>query len=331
MRSDDELGRMLRSADPVKDLADPEDYAWMRDTITRAEPRQTAARARRTFTWPGGVLSLGAVAVLVALVFIVFMPTQHAALARTPRSLDFRHTGQTNSEVLRMAQTSLQESKHSAITTPERRTVSYGWYLHLDHDAQQTATGVISPEITTYDWNGDQSGQVRIVAGKSYWIDGSTDPLPHAAPKPGTVLSDMSFSAGSFGAPTADPPPAKAGEMNSWLIAMGLPEDATGADYMTTIQRAMTYWTLTNEQHAEMLQLLLHQANVRVLGTTTDRTGRPVVGVAADSTSSPGNRIITLISATTGRIVGMETIRTAPIEGLPMGSVTAYTTWENTE
>lgn len=328
MRSDDELERMLRIADPVKDLANPDDYRWMRDEITResvTRPRRHAPRP-----WSLGVVPLSAIAALLAFVFIVFTPTQHAAIARTPRPLDFHHTDQTTSEVLVMAQSALQ-NRGDNNRTALRHTVAQGWYLHFDHDAAQEATGVISPEITTYDWSDDQSGRVTIVAGEPYRIDGSASPLPDDVRKPGTVLSDMSFSAGSFGAPTVEPPPDDEGGMQAWLGAMGLPEQPTAADFMTTIQRAMTYWTLTDRQHSAILQLLLHQPNVRLLGTTNDRAGRQVVGVAADSTSAPGNRTITLISATTGRIVGMETVRTTPLDGLPVGAVTSYTIWENTK
>lgn len=216
-----------------------------------------------------------------------------------------------------------------SLREPRREAISTGWYLQVDRHDDATTTALISPQVTALKWAPDQSGHLTVFAGSSYWADGSDDPLPTTdTPIAGTLLTEMAIPAGTLGAPTIEPPGSTVGEMGAWLCVMGLPTDASAADLIDSINLAMSYWTMTNQQHSLLLQLLLQRDDVQVVGTSIDRAGRPVIGVAADSARFPGTRRLLLISADTGRIVAEEVLRITPDGDLSAGSVILYTLWD---
>jgi hypothetical protein len=324
---DDELDELFRRLDPA---TTPEDAPLtvaqlaLRDRITGAGKLKAGRAWSRPLWWS---IMLPAIATtVIALVVIFSFTSTPRAIALTPPPLQFTGTGESPREVLAAAEHALKEGP---AVEAERATSSTGWYLQVDEHEHAKTTAVIAPQVTTIRWAPDQSGEVTIVAGKAYWADESDNPIPPAeSPAPGTVISQMTIPAGELGAPTVDPPGTTAAEMSEWLTAMGLPADADAADLIDTINLAMTYWTMTNEQHALLLQQLLEREDVTVVGTGTDRSGRDVVGVTADSTRFPGTRRLLLISTDTGRIVAEENLRTAPHGALPAGSVISYTLWE---
>lgn len=323
---DDELGAMLRDLDPA---VTPEDASLtvaqlaMRDRITGVIKPTTLSRRSPLIWW--STLVPAVATVVIALVVALSLTSVPRAVALTPSPLTFTKNGQTAREVLAVAQHTL-DAKDSP-EAPVRGSETTGWYMQVDDD-NGTTTVAISPQITTVQWKPDQSGRVTIIAGTPYWADGSdTDVPPTDAPAAGAVLSDMTMPAGNFQAPSIDPPPTTAPAMTAWLTVFGLPTDADSADLIDTITYAMSYWTMTNHQHAILLQLLLHRDDVRVEGTGTDRAGRSVIGVSSDSNRFPGSRRLLLISTVTGRIVAEENLRTAPQGKLPAGSVISYTLW----
>jgi hypothetical protein len=325
---DDAVEDLLRRADPAHtDLDTPLTAAQItaRDRITASTTLPSRHLPRRPLLW-GILLPVTAVAV-VALFVIVNITSAPRASALTPPPLTFTSTGQTPKDVLAVAERTLAKSKSPA--SAARFSQATGWYAQLaanEHNEITSAT--IAPQITTLEWDADLSGRLCIVAGTPYWADGATNPIPaHVAPTPGTVILDTTFTAGGVTAPTANPPGETVAEMQAWLTEFGLPADADAADLIGTINQVLSYWTLTNEQHALLLQILLGRDDVTVLGTGKDRAGRPVTGIAADSRRSPGSRELLLISAGTGRIIANETMRTTKTGALPAGSVTSYTLW----
>ena len=71
--------------------------------------------------------------------------------------------------------------------------------------------------------------------------------------------------------------------------------------------------------------------DLEVLGSTTDRLGRPVVGIAAPGR---GDQTATLlVSAESGRIVGIERSVLNDVKDLmvPAGTVVSYILWEDSE
>ncbi|WP_457101783.1 hypothetical protein [Microbacterium sp. P5_E9] len=323
---DDELGALLRRLDPA---LTPEDtpltvaQVVLRDRITGAVAPAPARRRSPLLWWSAVIPALATV--VVALVVVFSLVSVPRAVALTPTPVTFTDTGQTAKDVLALAQHALVSDGSPA--DPQRESTATGWYLQIDEHQGET-TVAISPQVTTLRWEPDQSGHVTVVAGTPYWADGSDNPIPPAdAPSAGTFISDMTIPAGAFGAPTVDPPGATEAEMSAWLMTLGLPADADAADLIDTINLAMSYWTMTNQQHAVLLDLLLNRDDVEVAGTGTDRAGRPVIGITADSTRFPGTRRLLLIATDTGRIVAEEVLRTTAEGKLPAGSVISYTLW----
>jgi len=323
---DDELAERLRRLDPaITPQNTPLTAAQLaiRDRITGATAIPSKRLSyRRPLWWSAGIPALATFMVTLVVLFS-FNPTPKA-VALTPAPLTFTNTGQSAVELLAAAKHALEERSP---VKAERATTSTGWYLQVEHQ-DATSTVVISPQVTTMRWRPDQSGEVLVVAGVPYWADGAQQPIPSADyVPPGTVISQMTVPAGEWGAPTVDPPGATIAEMTEWLQAMGLPVDADAADLIDTINLAMSYWTLTNQQHATLLHLLLSREDIEVVGTGLDRAGREVTAVAADSGRFAGTRRILLISSDTGRIVAEEVVRTTPDGDLPAGSVISYTLW----
>jgi len=288
---------------------------------------------RRSGSWRrwslGGVSAIIAVCAVILLVIVPILIRPAAAAAFTPPPLDYSEPTQTNEELLMMATTQL--SRASGPPFAARAADYSGWYLQVDNLPDAKTRVAISPQVTTFAWNEDRSGALKVVAGEPYWADGSIGNVPPtAAPLPGDVLTDVTFAPGEFDIPSVQPPGVAAAEMIATLTDIGLPADYDAFTLVETTNRLMTFWTLTNEQHSVILNLLLQREDVKVLGETTDRAGREVIGVAAESTAGSGLRDTLLISTHTGRIVGMETSRTTPIDGIPAGAVVAYTVWKDT-
>lgn len=324
--ADDDLAAAMRAIDPART---PElgtltpAQLTIRDGITASGSSRPARR--RPALWLATALPAAAVLVVALIVVFTFAPVRPAAAALKP--LKFTSTGQTNQEVLDMARAAL-ETNPTGPAEAERGSVSLGWYAHIDNPGEPGQRVAISPEITTYQWDADQSGQITVVAAKPFWSDGSAGAIPSDdAPPEGTVISDTNFTAGSFYVPVLDPPPTSQEAMLTWLGRMTLSEDPDGADLMDAVATSFNFWTMTDDQQALLLNILLARDDVSVLGTTKDRIGRDVIGIGADSTRYPGVRRALLISQETGRITGMETFRTAAGENLPAGFVSDYTLW----
>lgn len=324
---DREFEALLRSADPARTLHDQpftvRELATMERIIASPAPKTRASRIERARLSLVGSALIAFVAVVA--VVLALSPTQ-TAVALTPPPLDFTPTGFSAQEVLQMSIDELRSQP--AEGAARRHTESLGWYLHLDHIGEETRIASISPEVTTVTWHPDQSGRVTIVAADSSQIDGATGGIPQDSQPPGAVLSDMRLSPGTFDAPTTEPPPTTLAGMRSWLQKMGLSEDPGAADYMHAAETAMFYWTLTDRQHSLILELIQQCDDVATLGRAFDRKGREVWGMAAVSTMSPNFRTLLLVSTASGRIVGIEAMLTAPVDGIPAGAVTSYTLWE---
>jgi hypothetical protein len=210
-----------------------------------------------------------------------------------------------------------------------RGASSLGWYLAIDTDETGERSATISPQVTRITWNEDRSGRVLVVAGEPYFADGSdVTPSDSDAPPAGTVLQDMVFGPGEMQVPPVEPTGASAQEMRTLLEGLGMPPDADAGSVMDGISSAFSWWTLSDAQHAGLLELLAGSGELEVLGAGEDRVGRAVTAVTAASTVHPDIRNILLISADTGRIVGMESVRLTADGDIPAGSVIAYTSWD---
>lgn len=103
------------------------------------------------------------------------------------------------------------------------------------------------------------------------------------------------------------------------------------ADHLYGITALLNTWTVPDDVHAAMLTILANDADTEVLGTTTDRAGRPAVGLRATSHATPWFDVIALVSTETGRIIGVEEVYNGLKDELsiPTGTITSYTLWES--
>ncbi|KEP73849.1 hypothetical protein HR12_35265, partial [Microbacterium sp. SUBG005] len=85
-------------------------------------------------------------------------------------------------------------------------------------------------------------------------------------------------------------------------------------------------WTLDDAQQSALLDVVADAPGLRVLGTTEDRVGREVVGLAGIPSASENTDVTLLLSTATGRIVGFESALIAANTelDLPAGSLTEY-------
>ncbi len=325
---DDDLGRLLRAANPVP--VDPDERPSLRalgirDRIVAAGPVHAAVpvgnsrRLRRR--WAAVVVPMFAVAAAIVAVVLAIVPVPQAAVAVTPRPLEFTPIGQPIGAIVTDAQSTLGAGGGPA--EPVREVVTVGWYYQVDDLDTDAPSQVISPQVTTLTWAEDLSGSTRTVAGTPYWADGATDPVPQAVAPPGTLIWEMTFAAGEFQVWTVDPPGDTVEAMRATLAENGLAEPASAFDVLDSIETLMQTWTLTNAQHAALLQIVADTPGIDVLGATTDRAGRPVIGISATNPRGP-SELHLFISRDTGRIVGSETYTTAADGPFPADAIISY-------
>ena len=326
--NDEHIVRLLRaSAPPVR----PDDealtmrqHALMERIMTEPPPR----RQRRRLAALIGAPLVAFVSVL-AVIFAVVQPFgTSAAVAYGPAPLVYTATGQTAEDAVQDASALLAQTQGGEA---ERRAAFTSWNLTVNEDGRGVRTAFVSPSETELTWAEDLSGSLLVVAGEPYAADGAAGQAPpDEAPTSGTVLDDRTFAPGEYPVFLPDGGSMGAAEIAT-LMSDYAGEDGRGGDAMLAIQSLLTEWTLTDAQHAAMLQSLLTYDDLEVLGSTTDRLGRAVVGIAAPGR---GDQTATLlVSADSGRIVGIERSVLNDDEDLmvPAGTVVSYILWEDSE
>ena len=298
---------------------------------TPTAPRFVTERPRRRVASWRLARPLAAMFVLIAVLALVvpvtMMPSR--AVVSTPPRLALQNANVSLQEVVDMSISEL--AADSGLAMPARGSRSIGWYL----DATVTADGessVIAPQERIVQWGEDLSGKVTLVAGTPYVAGDDADSVPAgSAAEPGTILSELSSEAGEFYVPAPEPPPSDLAGMRDFLGEFGYPmEPLRAGDVVLAVDSAFQFWTLTNAQHAAILQLIEQAGDAEVAGTGVDRMGRAVIALKVTNPHVEGTDFLLLISSDTGRIVGIETILTKPTTkpALPAGAVVAYTLWE---
>lgn len=267
------------------------------------------------------MLSAAAALAVIAVAAVTFLVPRTPASAVTPVPIVFTGGG-TLTEIADAAAEALAESAGPA--APLRSSHTVMWGLAVDADAQRSE---IVPQVTTLRWDEDLSGSFLAVAGEAYWPDGSAPAGEGSTSLPGEVISEMEFAPGEYGTPVVALPGESREDVLALLTAFGLPESPMASDVVQAMTGAFDHWTLTNEQHAELLSILVETGGLTVLGLGTDRAGREVVGVEMKSIF-PGVMDVVLISAETGRIVGVESKRVTPDGIVPAGAVISYRMWD---
>lgn len=325
---DDELGRLLAASNPASTPTEAPLSVRQRALMERIVTETPAPhRSLSRFA----LLAAAPVAAMLAIVFIAVTVLQpfaaSPAAAFGPPALVFEPTNMTLNEVVRVSREQLDQSL--GVDEPVRQATSTAWNLNVSEDGTAARTTVVAPTVTELSWMEDLSGTWRVVAGQPYLAEGEGDLASSDAPEAGAVLDERVFGPGEFPAqiPNAgDLEPARLGE----LLSAFAPDSARAGDAFLALHAVLNEWTLTSAQHSAFLARFLEYDNLTVLGTTTDRSGRAVIGLEGP-TNRPGQSATLLISTATGRIIGLEVTVTDgdnPLK-VPSGTVISYTLWED--
>lgn len=302
----------------------------------RTGRRSSPGSARRPRSAPrGGIWSrlalsgfaVAAAAVVVAVVAPLFAPTSATAL--TPPPLEFRPVDRSVSEAVADAQRLLTDGDGPA--EPVREAEYVGWFSQIAPDEPAPENVVIVPQEVRLAWQPDLSATQRVTAGTPFWADADRESaLPADTPEPGALLAEDTFAAGEFAVPDVAAPGDTPEELLSVLTVLGAPADGSDAvALIDAVDALMSLWTLTDAQQAALLSLVADAEGVDVRGAATDRAGREVLALTATSPAYGGVSRELLISADSGRIVGLESARTTPAPPLRAGDVISYKLWKD--
>ncbi|HWV48545.1 MAG TPA: hypothetical protein VN035_03730, partial [Microbacterium sp.] len=253
-----------------------------------------------------------------AVVFGLALPAGQA-VAVTPAPLSFTDAG-TTQQIVERSTALLAEDQGPA--EPQRSVETAVWALAVDVDEQQMA---VVPQFSTLTWNEDLSGSLVTVAGESYWPSDAQDASAEAIPGD-TVLVDLQMAPGEFATPVAAAPGDSAEDVLAMLMAYGMPAEPDASQLVDSLVTALDQWTLTDAQHAVLLEMLKAEDGVSVLGASTDRLGRPVYALSVPA-AGDGTDETVLISTESGRIVGVETEQASADGIIPEGAVVMYNLW----
>ncbi|UPL10591.1 hypothetical protein [Microbacterium sufflavum] len=323
--SDTELDRLFRAANPAPRTTDDSGLTAaeiaIREGIIRGDYRPQRRRRRPALVWAGVVTATAAVAAATVVAVSVLVPTQ-PAVALTPPALHYTAAG-TAAEVFADAERTLMVDAAVA-QAPVVHSVSWNWSVDLADEHVE-----VVPQEITLEWGPGQPTVSTIVAGEPYWPDGERPDGIAASPyAPGELIDTVALSPEEFALPTAVAglSGSSRAELDAALGAFGATSASSSGELLAAITGLLQYWTLTDAQHAALLELLDEAGGVTVRGETTDRLGRDVIGVQV-SLVVPERVETAFISVESGRIVGVESELVAPLEGLPAG-VVSYTMWD---
>lgn len=318
--SDDEIDRLFRAANPAAKPADQlsAQAVAVRESIIRGTYAPT--RERRGWVWGRFAVALAAIVAIVIVATNVLAPKQ--AVALTPPPLEYTNP-QPLSEAVHEAKTRLESS---APVKQERRVSSLVWGWSIDM-AKERVESV--PQVITFEWAPETGSRSTIVAGEPYWPEGVRPEGINKSPyEPGDIITEL------VTAPEDLSIPAEVVNLNDGsresvdkaLTSLGATSSSSSGEILVVIGRLLSYWTLTNEQHAALIDRLVEAGGVTVMGESMDRLGRDVVGLrVTDPTTDYQDTV--LLSRDTGRIVGMENEMTVAQDFIPAG-VVGYTLWD---
>lgn len=313
--TDDELDRLLTAAVPARTPIDAKPDAEaiaMLERIMATDPHPHRRRNRVV-----GVLAGLAAAVTAAVIGVnVIVPTG-AAVAGSPQPLDFAGAS-TVAETIGDAQAALASAPGPA--EPARLVRSATWSFNIDVDND---TAVVVPQLVTLQWESDQSGRVTVIDGTPYDPSDASANVSAEVTSSGRVSMDLKMAPGEFATPVVEPPGSTPEAIRSALVAFGMPAEPTASDVVMAASSLLEQWTLTNEQESQILALLDEADGATALGATTDRLGRDVVGLRVTSADGGASDVV-LLSADTGRIVGIERTNIHEDDILPAGAVIGY-------
>ncbi|MFJ2551747.1 hypothetical protein [Microbacterium sp. NPDC087591] len=322
----DELDRLFRAAHP----APPQDHEALsaahialREDIIRGavRPRRHRQRPRRTLLWAGLTTAVATVVAAAVIAVNVLSPTGQA-VALTPPPLEYRPSGSLSDVV--------DDAEQALLAPPDIQqesrvhSVSWGWSVDVAQDHVE-----VVPQDITFVWAPGETATSTIVAGDPYWSDAErpADVEPSEY-QPGDLIDEVVIPPEDFTLPAAAATLSGSSreDLEPALAAFGATPASSSGELLSAIAGLMQYWTLSDAQHATLLRLLIDTGDVHVLGETTDRLGRDVIGLRVAS-ATPERVDTVFVSIESGRIVGTESELIEPLDTLPVG-VISYTMWD---
>ncbi|MDU0346750.1 hypothetical protein RWH44_13690 [Microbacterium sp. KSW2-29] len=322
--TDDDLARALRRMDPAETPLDAPLPLDAERRLRQILDRPPVRRRRPALAWTSAAAAV--VVILTIVTGVLWMPGTSAS-ALTPKPLVYTAvpSGTGAAEVIAQAQERLAAGEGDVAA--ERRSLSLGWYFSASPDGAEAT--VFRREWVDLRWNEDFSGSVVTTAAEATNADGDT--VPNVDPAPGTVVGEMRYVRNQFRPLSPAPPDASAEAMRALLTtATGATEALNAGDALVGVRSVQGEWTLSNAQQSALLDVVAASPGLRALGTTEDRLGRAVVGLAGIPSVTANTEVTLLLSTETGRIVGFESalIDANTDLDLPAGSLTEYALWD---
>lgn len=322
--TDDDLARALRRMDPAETPLDAPLPLDAERRLRQILDRPPVRRRRPALAWTSAAAAV--VVILTIVTGVLWMPGTSAS-ALTPKPLVYTAvpSGTGAAEVIAQAQERLAAGDGEVAA--ERRSLSLGWYFSASPDGAEAT--VFRREWVDLRWNEDFSGSVVTTAAEATNADGDT--VPNVDPAPGTVVGEMRYVRNQFRPLSPAPPDASAEAMRALLTtATGATEALNAGDALVGVRSVQGEWTLSNAQQSALLDVVAASPGLRALGTTEDRLGRAVVGLAGIPSVTANTEVTLLLSTETGRIVGFESalIDANTDLDLPAGSLTEYALWD---
>lgn len=322
--TDDDLARALRRMDPAETPLDAPLPLDAERRLRQILDRPPVRRRRPALAWTSAAAAV--VVILTIVTGVLWMPGTSAS-ALTPKPLVYTAvpSGTGAAEVIAQAQERLAAGEGDVAA--ERRSLSLGWYFSASPDGAEAT--VFRREWVDLRWNEDFSGSVVTTAAEATNADGDT--VPNVDPAPGTVVGEMRYVRNQFRPLSPAPPDASAEAMRALLTtATGAAEDLNAGDALVGVRSVQGEWTLSNAQQSALLDVVAASPGLRALGTTEDRLGRAVVGLAGIPSVTANTEVTLLLSTETGRIIGFESalIDANTDLDLPAGSLTEYALWD---
>ena len=319
-RDEDLLRPFLSEMDSARTARDAETPAFLLDLRERLESERSAipaltSRPRARVRW----MLAAAAAVVVTTVTLALTLGSPQAEATSPVPLSFSAPASTQQVVTDAVH---KLSSPEGVASPQRRVRAISWAISIEDGELR---GPVVPQFVALDWDTDLSGQSVIVRGRTESVSDRGVGRVSATDE---VLSEQTFAPGEFGVPSADVPAATEAGVAELLTMYGMPADPTAGQIVQSMVTVMSYWTLSDAQQAILLGILARTGEATSLGDSVDRLGRNVVGLRVAS-AVDGLSDTVLISAESGRIMGVETVRTEADEQVPSGTVVEYRMWDS--
>lgn len=296
------------------------------------------ARSRRPwFPVGAAAAALAVVALVLAIPLLRSEPTQAAT---APRLLTYSLADPTSLAAAAPAANALAGAADVATKQPTEQAAgdvqyvaSYGWSLSIEYDGTTTASSIY-PTFTRSWLSADGSATVTQSRGASLGDGDHAVITGEAAGLGGTDKAPVgTFDAGLI----ADLAQRDDQGLEEALVALASPapcdQDARwhAECLVVAVEQLYERYVVPPDMAARLWRALADEPDLRDLGTTTDRLGRPAsaVALASDPADTVRSTVtVLLISPDTGELTGTETVTLVDtVIDVDQPTVTTFTTW----